>query len=101
MALGQHPQKHSPLILNAGAVSRYHHAIDEQSIARCDGARLSLDFDQAHPTAANWFYSDVVTKRWDLDTDRAGCFQNGEAFFKLVRSSIDYRFDQFQSFLVC
>jgi hypothetical protein len=55
MIQGQHLQEHTALILERGCMSRDHHSVREQGIARCDWMWLSLDLNQAHATTADRF----------------------------------------------
>ena len=84
MILGQHLQKHAPLILERGSVSRDHHPVREKCIARCDRMWLSFDFDQAHATTADRFQSFIVTERGNIDTSSAARFQNRNTWLKLM-----------------
>jgi hypothetical protein len=97
MILGQHLQKHATLVLERGSVSRDHHPVREQGIARCEGMWPSLDFDQTHTTTADRFQAVVVTECGNVDTNTAARFQNRNAWLKLMNFSVNDSFRQFRS----
>ena len=97
MILGQHLQKHAPLILEGRGVSFDHHAVREQVITCCDWFRFPVDFDQAHATTADRFQSFIVTERGNIDTKSAARFQDRNAWFKLMDFSVNDSFCQFLS----
>jgi hypothetical protein len=101
MILGQHLQKHAPLILERGSVSFDHHPVREQGIAGCDWMRFPLDFDQAHATTADRFQSFIVAERGNIDTKIAARFQNRNTWLKVMNFSVNDSFRQFRSFSLC